>query len=124
MKRFLSAIFIFLLVITICLIETIYIKKTFANAKSTVQTLKTKCLNGEFLENNEFEILKETWNNKGKYLAIFINREQLSNLTDKIYLLNAAYNEDTAEFILLAEEITIILEEIEKIESINTFGIL
>ena len=124
MKRFASAIVIFALVIVTCILETLYIHHTFDNTKNTVQALKTKCLNGDDLTDNEFNTLTETWEKQGKCLAIFINREQLSTISDKIHLLKTAYLTDKSEFILLTEEITVLLEEIEKIESINTFGIL
>ena len=124
MKRLYLAIILFSLVIFTCFIETAYINYTFNDTKNTVSDFKEKCQNGVNVHDYEIDKLNEDWNKKSIYLAIFINREQLSNVSDKISLLKTAYNIDKTEFLLLTEEITSSLEEIQKIENINSFGLL
>ncbi len=124
MKRLIIALVLFVLILLTCIIENKYIEKVFSKTKNTVQTLEQKCLNGEALNNDLFENLKSDWDNSAKTLVIFISRKQISDLTDKISLLKTAYELNKQEFIILSKQITDTIEEIEKLEKINTYGIL
>lgn len=124
MKRLIIALVLFVLILLTCIIENKYIDKVFSRTKNTVQTLEQKCLYGEVLNDDLFDNFKNEWDNSAKTLVLFINRQQISDLTDKISLLKTAYKLNKQEFIVISKQITDIIEEIEKLEKINTYGIL
>ncbi len=124
MKRLITASIMFMLVLLLCLFESNYISKIITNTKNTVQALENDCLNGIELSNERIERFSNEWQQKNDIIALFISRDNLSEVTDKIALLKATYDNSPDNFPILTREIILMLENIEKTEKINTFGIL
>ncbi len=122
MKRLITALILFILIILLCFAENIYVNRFFTSTKNTVQALEKEYLNG--IDIKQFENLTTRWEQNHLALSLFINRGLLDEVSDKISLLKTTYIHNRDEFPILAEQIILILENIEKTEKINLFGIL
>ncbi len=124
MKRLITASLLFVFICSICLFENFFIEKQFGKASQALTSMKNEYLLGISINQSSFNKLKNDWNENKNLLSAFVNREQINKISDEISLLEFKYKYDTDEFLISAENIIILLDDIKKLEKINTYGLL
>lgn len=126
MKRFISILFIFLLIISIAIFEEIYVNNFIdtLSKKADVVSISIKenenDLNIKNINNN-LKNLKTFWNNSKKVLSYFINYEKIKTLDESFIKLDIAIKRN--DFSLASENIAIIKEYSQFFEYLMGFNL-
>ncbi len=97
MKRLIAMIILFLILVSICAFEEIFLSSFVSNFTAKAQTLSTLIEENENLESNSqikntFSSLKNSWHNAKTTFCFFTNYEKIKSMDESFIKLEASIN--------------------------------
>lgn len=84
MKRFTISIFLIILALSVCFVETVYLENSLNTISEKVNILKSNVRENKTISQKDTDEILNYWKERSKFLMHFIDRDKLYSLTKEI----------------------------------------
>lgn len=124
MKRLIFALFLLILIITICILGRLYINKNINELEAALEELITAFTQNNFTSAEDLSNkLEQDWVKKEEKLSVFVNKSTIEEIGLTVARIKSCAKHQNADFLTECESLSVLLAHVKNDENLPFLGV-